>query len=257
MRGLDERTGSLFSFYVDLEDRIPAHHPLRLIRRIVNDVLVALDGEFVKLYADSGRRASEPQGGAPAAIGRALLGRRHAGCGVGFDEELADGSDEPPSGGRNGDRDFHGETRRNDTHSSTSDPEARPYRKGKGKEAKLSYIGQRADLAGGPPAIDHVSPLDAHDLDGHGTGQAPNLRTCDDLFHPSIPPAPLPGGIEGSRLTAREGGNEGPCARQLIATWAAGWSVRHRGQSLLRRIGRQLHRLDDRGIIVLRLVDAS
>jgi transposase len=52
-----------------------------------------------------------------------------------------DGSDEPPSGGRNGERDFHGETRSNDTHTSTTDPEARLYRKGKGKEAKLSYIG--------------------------------------------------------------------------------------------------------------------
>jgi hypothetical protein len=52
-----------------------------------------------------------------------------------------DGSDEPPSGGRNGERDFHGETRRNDTHASTTDPDARLYRKGKGKEAKLSYVG--------------------------------------------------------------------------------------------------------------------
>ena len=52
-----------------------------------------------------------------------------------------DGSDEPPSGGRNGERDFHGETRSNDTHASTTDPDARLYRKGKGKEAKLSYIG--------------------------------------------------------------------------------------------------------------------
>src|SRR5277367_1577221 len=52
-----------------------------------------------------------------------------------------DGSDEPPSGGRNGERDFHGETRSNDTHASTTDPGARLYRKGKGKEAKLSYIG--------------------------------------------------------------------------------------------------------------------
>jgi Transposase domain (DUF772)/Transposase DDE domain len=52
-----------------------------------------------------------------------------------------DGSDEPPSGGRNGERDFHGERRSNDTHVSITDPEARLYRKGKGKEAKLSYIG--------------------------------------------------------------------------------------------------------------------
>jgi transposase len=50
MRGLDERSGELFS-YVDLEDRVPAKHPLRLIRRIVNEVLVALDSEFTKIYS--------------------------------------------------------------------------------------------------------------------------------------------------------------------------------------------------------------
>ena len=52
-----------------------------------------------------------------------------------------DGSSEPPSSGRNGERDFHGEKRRNDTHASTTEPEAKLYKKGKGKEAKLSYIG--------------------------------------------------------------------------------------------------------------------
>ena len=41
MRGSDERSGGLFS-YVDLEDRVPAQHPLRLIRRIVNEVLVTI-----------------------------------------------------------------------------------------------------------------------------------------------------------------------------------------------------------------------
>ena len=37
--------------------------------------------------------------------------------------------------------DFHGEERTNDTHQSTTDPEARLYRKGKGKESKLSFLG--------------------------------------------------------------------------------------------------------------------
>jgi transposase len=60
MRGWDERTGSLFS-YVDLEDRVPAKHPLRVIWRIVNDVLAALDGEFAKIYADSGRPSIPPE----------------------------------------------------------------------------------------------------------------------------------------------------------------------------------------------------
>jgi transposase len=53
------------------------------------------------------------------------------------------GGNEPPAsgGGRNAERDFHGETRRNDTHASTTDPDARLYRKGRGKEAKLCHMG--------------------------------------------------------------------------------------------------------------------
>src|SRR5262245_13277490 len=214
MRGLDERTGRLFS-YVDLEDRVPATHPLRVIRCIVNDVLAALDGEFAKIYADSGRPSIPPERLLRALLLQAfytirsetqlmeqlhynLLYRWFVGLGVDepvwvptvftknrerlleakvahkflaellnhkqvrgllSDEHFSvdgtqvaawasmksfrakDGSDEPPSGGRNGERDFQGERRSNDTHASTTDPEARLYRKGKGKEAKLSYIG--------------------------------------------------------------------------------------------------------------------
>ena len=52
-----------------------------------------------------------------------------------------DGSDEPPSPGRNGERQFKGEKRKNDTHSSTTDPDAKLYRKSHHAAAKLSYIG--------------------------------------------------------------------------------------------------------------------
>jgi transposase len=53
-----------------------------------------------------------------------------------------DGSDQPPSdAGRNAERDFHGEKRSNDTHSSTTDPDCRLFRKGAGKEAKLCHMG--------------------------------------------------------------------------------------------------------------------
>src|SRR5207344_2424427 len=52
-----------------------------------------------------------------------------------------DGSGEPPEPGRNGERDFHGERRRNETHASATDPEARLSRKGRGKEAKLCFLG--------------------------------------------------------------------------------------------------------------------
>src|SRR3981189_3140330 len=60
MRGSDMRTGELFS-YVDIEDRVPSNHPLRLIRRIVNEVLAALGGEFGKLYAAEGRPSIAPE----------------------------------------------------------------------------------------------------------------------------------------------------------------------------------------------------
>lgn len=56
-----------------------------------------------------------------------------------------DGSDEPPAPGRNGERDFHGEKRANDTHASTTDPDAKLYRKGNGQghyqPAKLCFMG--------------------------------------------------------------------------------------------------------------------
>jgi transposase len=53
-----------------------------------------------------------------------------------------DGSGEPPApGGRNREADFHGQKRTNETHASTTDPEARLYRKGPGKEAKLCFMG--------------------------------------------------------------------------------------------------------------------
>src|SRR6476646_5085878 len=60
MRGSDTRSGELFS-YVDLEQRIPANHPLRKIRQLVNDVLLRLDGEFAKLYSALGRESIPPE----------------------------------------------------------------------------------------------------------------------------------------------------------------------------------------------------
>ena len=52
-----------------------------------------------------------------------------------------DGSGSPPDAGRNGERDFHGEKRSNETHASTTDPDARLIRKGRGQAAKLAYMG--------------------------------------------------------------------------------------------------------------------
>jgi transposase len=57
-------------------------------------------------------------------------------------EDGSDGPDGPTTGqGRNPTVDFHGERRSNETHASRTDPDARLARKGKGKEAKLSFQG--------------------------------------------------------------------------------------------------------------------
>jgi transposase len=57
---MDEASGSLFS-YVDLEERVPAGHPLRKIRQIVNDALASLDAEFDALYTREGRPSIAPE----------------------------------------------------------------------------------------------------------------------------------------------------------------------------------------------------
>ena len=52
-----------------------------------------------------------------------------------------DGSGEPPADGRNGERDFHGERRSNETHASTTDADARLYKKAEGQASKLCHMG--------------------------------------------------------------------------------------------------------------------
>src|SRR3954451_14449675 len=52
-----------------------------------------------------------------------------------------EGGDAAPEPGRNGARDFRGERRSNETHASTTDPDARLYRKARGQASKLCYIG--------------------------------------------------------------------------------------------------------------------
>ena len=54
MRGNDTVAGSLFS-YVDLEKRIRADHPLRVIRDIENATLAGMSAEFDALYSPFGR----------------------------------------------------------------------------------------------------------------------------------------------------------------------------------------------------------
>lgn len=60
MRGDDGRSGALFS-YVDLEERVPSDHPLRVIRGIVNEVLSVLSPDFAAAYSTMGRPSIPPE----------------------------------------------------------------------------------------------------------------------------------------------------------------------------------------------------
>ncbi len=68
MRGEDERLGAMFS-YVSLESRVPADHPLRAMRRMVDEALKELSPRFDRLYAKRRGRPSI----APEKLLRALL----------------------------------------------------------------------------------------------------------------------------------------------------------------------------------------
>lgn len=60
MRGPDERQAILFS-YRSIEDRIPADHPLRAMRRLVDPLLVELSPRFQALYSAIGRPSIAPE----------------------------------------------------------------------------------------------------------------------------------------------------------------------------------------------------
>ena len=47
--------------YVNLEERVPARHPLRKIKAVVDAALVTLDADFARLYADDGRPSIAPE----------------------------------------------------------------------------------------------------------------------------------------------------------------------------------------------------
>ena len=215
MRGVDQRSGELFS-YVDLESRVRSDHPLRAIREIANAALKDLSRDFTRLYTNFGRPSIPPERLLRAMLLHAFYGIRSERqlmermefdllfrwfVGLGVDDpvwdhstftknrdrllegEIAakflrallaqpqvkrllssdhfsvdgtlieawasiksfrrkDGSDQDGDGpGRNAERNFHKEKRSNETHESTTDPEARLYRKGDGQPAKLCYMG--------------------------------------------------------------------------------------------------------------------
>ena len=73
--------------------------------------------------------------------------------------------EEPPSSGEGGNPsiDFHGQRRTNDTHQSTTDPDARLYKKARGREAHLGYLGHVVmEHRSGLIVQATVTPADGH-----------------------------------------------------------------------------------------------
>ena len=60
MRGEDIQQNELFS-YGSLEDRVPAGHPLRPIREMVDEALQALSSRFDEIYNEEGRKSIPPE----------------------------------------------------------------------------------------------------------------------------------------------------------------------------------------------------
>ena len=60
MRGEDLQQHDLFS-YGSLEDRVPADHPLRPIRGMVDEALKGLNVRFDEIYGEDGRKSIPPE----------------------------------------------------------------------------------------------------------------------------------------------------------------------------------------------------
>src|SRR6202007_804656 len=60
MRGDDNLQEGMYS-YISPEKRVPADHPLRPIRKIVDEILKEMSPKFQKLYSDVGRPSIAPE----------------------------------------------------------------------------------------------------------------------------------------------------------------------------------------------------
>ena len=97
-------------------------------------------------------------------------------------------------GGRNAARDFHGARWSNETHRSTTDDDCRLYRKGKGKEAKLSYMGHAL--------MENRNGLVVDGLASRATGQAECLAGEVMLMRREDPDRPVTVGADKAYDTA-------------------------------------------------------
>ncbi len=127
----------LFKWFLDLNIADPAFHPTTFTKNRENLLQHDVARQFFAAVLEEARR-------------QGLLSEDHFTVDGTLLEAWAslksvrprDDDSEPPAGsGKNPDVDYRGEKRRNQTHASTTDPEALLARKGPGKETKLSFLG--------------------------------------------------------------------------------------------------------------------
>jgi transposase len=60
MRGTDVEQSGLFS-YISIEERVPAQHPLRRVRALLDEALGSMSRDFDRVYAEGGRESVAPE----------------------------------------------------------------------------------------------------------------------------------------------------------------------------------------------------
>jgi len=107
---------------------------------LLSDEHFSVDGTLIEAWASM--KSFKPKAGADGSeppVGSDGPGEATAEAQAG---EVAASAETPAADkGRNAEVDFHGQKRSNETHASVTDPDARLYRKGEGKQAKLCYMG--------------------------------------------------------------------------------------------------------------------
>jgi transposase len=125
---------------------------------------------------------------------------------------------------------FRGERRRNDTHASTTDPDAKLYRKGDGKEAKLVYLGH--------VLLDNRHGLVANVCVTDATGTA-EREAAALLLEASAPPGSTVGGDKAfdaaSFVAASRALDVTPHVAQKVHSAIDGRTTRHRGYQISQR----------------------
>jgi hypothetical protein len=142
MRGDDREPDSMFS-YIWVEQRAPADHPLRAIRVLVDGVLD--DMSPTTAFTKTGCSITTSPGFFRRLVERAqpLMSDEHFTVdGTLIEAWASQKSFQRKDGGPDDDRrNFRGQERKSDTHASTTDPDARLYRKSNTAESRLAYVG--------------------------------------------------------------------------------------------------------------------